>query len=91
MPSDWLGPNDTGVDEERPLPRRTARSRWAIKVIWNDGREDMVMEGASDRVKIFTARARAQEVADFLGEGILGDEAQSVSVIVLLPPDPDQE
>lgn len=83
MPSDWLGPNDTGVDDEKkPLPRRAPRSRWAIKVIWNDGREDMVMEGASDRVKVFTARARAQEVADFLGEGIPGDEAQSVSVVL---------
>lgn len=82
MPSDWLGPNDTGLDDERPEPqRRKAKNRWAIKVIWSDGREDMVMEGASNRLKVFTSRRRAQEVADFLGEGLLGDEAQSVSVV----------
>ncbi len=54
--------------------------RYAIKVVWKDGSEDYVFDFMTSHVSTFTSRARAQQRADFLAEGM--DDAQSINVVL---------
>lgn len=51
---------------------------WAIKVIWDDGEDEYLKQGS--RVAVFPSRERAQEMRDFMMEG-MSDECQSINVV----------
>lgn len=56
-------------------------NRYAIKVVWRDGTEEYVCRGVcGGAIATFPNKERAQEHADFLGEGL--DEAQSINVVL---------
>jgi len=52
--------------------------RYAVKVIYDDGEEDFVCTGFSDRVAVFPSLERAREQADFLNIGL--DDGKAFAV-----------
>lgn len=56
----------------------TAVSKLAIKVVWLDGEEEYLKEGAEPAS--FVNRARAEEMKSFMLEG-MSDEVQSINVV----------
>lgn len=52
-------------------------SAWRVKVVWLDGEEELLKEG--DRVASFSSRRRAEDVRDFMLEG-MEDEVQGIYV-----------
>lgn len=58
------------------------RETYSILVVWSDGEEELLKHGASpdgDPAR-FTSRARADEMRDFMLQG-MADEVQSISVV----------
>jgi hypothetical protein len=49
-----------------------------VLVVWNDGDEEYLAQGARDA--IFTSRHKAEEQAKFMRMG-MSDECQSISVV----------
>jgi len=61
---------------------------YAVKVIWNNGKEELVQLGCrNSQPAIFPSKRRAQEQADFLKMGI-SDEVQSINVVKYKAPKP---
>lgn len=57
------------------------KRRFAIKVIWSNGREEFLREGViGGPIASFASRDEAQNRRDFLFEGIT-DEAQSINIV----------
>jgi len=54
---------------------------YAIKVIWDDGEEELLCKGITDEPARFATRRKAQEMAEFMKVGM--DEVQSVNVVQL--------
>lgn len=55
-------------------------TRFAIKVIWLNGEEELLKTGHSGRVADFPSRDRAEAQRDFMLEG-MADEVQSINVV----------
>lgn len=53
--------------------------KYAVKVVWDDGSEEYLKEGAAPA--IFPAKSEAQEMAEFMRRGMYGDEIQSINVV----------
>lgn len=51
---------------------------WGIKVIWRNGEEEFVKEG---RGNWFTTKRRANEMADFMKQGMDPLDYQSINVV----------
>lgn len=65
--------------------KKGKRERWAISVIFLDGRQEFVRNGVcGGDVTTYPSREKAQEMADFYLCGI-EDETESVCPVVYLP------
>lgn len=64
-------------------------SRFAVLVVWKDGEEEYVKQGLSNRVAVFPSRRRAQEMRDFMLEG-MSDEVQSINIVEPATMTPDK-
>lgn len=51
--------------------------RYAVKVIWDNGEEELLKSG--NTIASFASKRRAQEIADFMKAGM--DEVQSINVV----------
>jgi len=54
-------------------------SLYAIKVVWDDGGEEYLMNG--DHIAVFPSRFDAEQRRNFIAEG-LSDECQSINVVL---------
>lgn len=55
--------------------------RYAVKVVWADGREEYVCEGISDQPGVFPNKVRAKELADGFEMAFDEGEIQSINVV----------
>ena len=58
--------------------KRTAL--WVVRIVEHDGSEHFLCEAGRGGVAVYPSKKRAQEVAEFMRDG-LGDDVQNVSVV----------